>query len=156
MSDQSMIIVGAGIAGLSTGVYARMNGYQTTVFEMHDTPGGLCTAWKRKGYSFDISMHMLFGSQDGPFHRMWQELGAIQGRQFVYHDVGIRIESRGKALDVCTDRRRLEEQMLALSPADAELTREFLKLYCGPGVYGRGIAQAGRVERAVRQPRNAA
>ena len=46
--NKSMIIVGAGIAGLSTGCYAQMNGYQSTIFEMHSIPGGLCTAWKRK------------------------------------------------------------------------------------------------------------
>lgn len=51
MSGKKMIIIGAGIAGLSAGCYAQMNGYQTTIFEMHDKPGGLCTAWKRKGYT---------------------------------------------------------------------------------------------------------
>ncbi|MCD6567134.1 MAG: NAD(P)/FAD-dependent oxidoreductase [Dehalococcoidia bacterium] len=33
-----MIIVGGGIAGLCTGCYARMNGYSSAVFEMHDKP----------------------------------------------------------------------------------------------------------------------
>lgn len=42
----------AGIAGLSAGCYARMNGYKTTIFEAHTIPGGLCTAWTRKGYTF--------------------------------------------------------------------------------------------------------
>jgi len=42
--EESMIIVGAGIAGLSTGCYARMNGYETTILEMHNTPGGLSAA----------------------------------------------------------------------------------------------------------------
>jgi phytoene dehydrogenase-like protein len=60
--DKQIIIVGAGIAGLSAGIYARMNGYKTTILEMHNIPGGLCTAWERKGYTFDISMHMLTGS----------------------------------------------------------------------------------------------
>jgi protoporphyrinogen oxidase len=53
--EKSMIIVGAGIAGISAGCYARMNGYKTTILEMHSIPGGLCTAWKRKGFTFDIS-----------------------------------------------------------------------------------------------------
>ena len=73
MSERSIVIVGAGIAGLSAGCYARMNGYKTIILEMHNIPGGLCAAWKRKGYTFDISMHMLVGSKSGPFHQMWQE-----------------------------------------------------------------------------------
>ncbi|MCK4323768.1 MAG: NAD(P)/FAD-dependent oxidoreductase, partial [Armatimonadetes bacterium] len=55
--DKSIIIIGAGIAGLSAGCYARMNGYRTTIFEMHDKPGGLCTSWKRRGYTIDGCLH---------------------------------------------------------------------------------------------------
>jgi NADPH-dependent 2,4-dienoyl-CoA reductase/sulfur reductase-like enzyme len=41
----SVIIIGAGIAGLATGVYARLNGYDAAIFELHDKPGGVCTGW---------------------------------------------------------------------------------------------------------------
>jgi phytoene dehydrogenase-like protein len=41
--DKSIIIIGAGIAGLSTGCYCQMNGYNTQIFEMHTIPGGVCT-----------------------------------------------------------------------------------------------------------------
>jgi phytoene dehydrogenase-like protein len=118
---KSMIIVGAGIAGISTGCYARMNGYDTTIFEMHDIPGGLCTAWKRKGYTFDISMHMLMGSKSGPLYEMWKELNVIQNQQFHYHDTILRVESGEKSLDICANHQRLQEQLLALSPADKGL-----------------------------------
>jgi thioredoxin reductase len=35
MMDNSVIIIGAGFAGLSAGIYAQMNGYRTQIFEMH-------------------------------------------------------------------------------------------------------------------------
>ncbi len=60
--DKSVIIIGAGIGGLSTGCYAQMNGYKTRIFEMGDKPGGLCTAWQRKGYIIDGCLHWLVGS----------------------------------------------------------------------------------------------
>jgi phytoene dehydrogenase-like protein len=134
--EKRMVIVGAGIAGLSTGCYAQMNGFETTILEMHTIPGGLCTAWKRKGYTFDISMHVLVGSKSGPFHQMWRELGVVEGREFFYHEVNSRIESGGKSLTICPDPRRLEEQMLVLSPGDAELTRDFVRLLSGAGIMG--------------------
>jgi phytoene dehydrogenase-like protein len=34
--DDTIIIIGAGIAGLAAGCYAQMNGYQTQIFELHD------------------------------------------------------------------------------------------------------------------------
>src|SRR5512146_3295337 len=120
--EKRMVIVGAGIAGLATGCYARRNGYQTTIFEMHAVPGGLCTAWKRKGYTFDISMHNFVGGGPGPFHRMWEELGVLEDQEFFRHDTLSRVESDGRSLDICADPRRLREQLLALSPADARLT----------------------------------
>ena len=48
-----VLIVGAGISGLSAGCYARMNGYDVEIHESHDKPGGLCTAWKRGEYAID-------------------------------------------------------------------------------------------------------
>ena len=129
--EKSIIIVGAGIAGLSTGCYARMNGYKTDIFEMHNIPGGLCTAWKRKGYTFDISMHMLSGSKSGPAHRMWQELGVVEDQEFHYHDEIIRVVDGEKNLRIYTDPHRLEEQMLELSPSDATVTKAFVALLAG-------------------------
>jgi phytoene dehydrogenase-like protein len=136
MNEKSIVIVGAGMAGLSAGCYARMSGYKATILEMHSLPGGLCTAWTRKGYTFDISMHMLTGSKSGPFHEIWQELGVMENRRFVYHPEMSRVESGKKSLSISTDRQRLEEQMLALSPADAKLTQEFVRLVCGPNMMG--------------------
>ena len=40
-------IIGAGIAGLGTGCYLQMNGYNTEIFQLHHKLGGLCTSWKR-------------------------------------------------------------------------------------------------------------
>ncbi|MBN2318491.1 MAG: oleate hydratase, partial [Acidobacteria bacterium] len=133
---KNMIIVGAGIAGLSTGCYAQCNGYQSTIYEMHNIPGGLCTAWKRKGYTFDISMHMLVGSKSGPAHRMWRELGVMENRQFHYHTEISRIEGLEKNLTLCTDPGRLLDQLLSLSPADEKLSREFVRLVSGRGMTG--------------------
>lgn len=39
MSGRSIIIIGAGIAGLAAGCYAQMNGYDSEIYEAHDKPG---------------------------------------------------------------------------------------------------------------------
>jgi len=41
---KKVTIVGAGIAGLCAGCYLQMNGYDTEIFEAHNSPGGVCTA----------------------------------------------------------------------------------------------------------------
>jgi len=139
---KSIIIVGAGIAGLSAGCYARMNGFKTTILEMHNVPGGLCAAYERKGYTWDLSMHMLTGSCSGPFHKMWQELGVIKNRKFHYHKEMSRIESKdGKVLKFSTDCKEFEEQMIKLSPEDAPLIKEFTSL-----IFGRDLMNAASLK----------
>jgi flavin-dependent dehydrogenase len=46
---KSIAVIGAGIAGPSAGCYARMNGFDTIIFELHDKPGGLCTSLPGSG-----------------------------------------------------------------------------------------------------------
>ncbi len=129
MSDNSIIIIGAGFAGLSAGIYARMNGYQTTIYEMHDLPGGLCTAWKREGYTIDGCIHWLVGSspQSG-MHRYWQEVGIAQDREFVYMDEYGRFEcADGRTLVLYCNVDRLEKHLLEFAPQDAEPIGELIQ-----------------------------
>jgi phytoene dehydrogenase-like protein len=120
------IIIGAGIAGLSAGCYAQMNGYKTRIFELHDKPGGLCTSWTRKGYTFDGCIEWTIGSKAGtPVNCIFAELGAVQGRRFIDHDVMQRIEgSDGRALTIYTNIDQLERHMKELSPADSAVIEE--------------------------------
>jgi phytoene dehydrogenase-like protein len=129
MEDNSVIIIGAGFAGLAVGIYAQMNGYRTQIFEMHDAPGGLCTAWKRKGYTIDGCIHWLVGSspQSG-MYRYWEEVGIAQGREFINMDEFIRYESAdGRTLILYTNVDRLEKHLLEFSPQDAVPIKDFIK-----------------------------
>ena len=127
--EKSIIIIGAGIAGLSAGCYGQMNGYRTQIFEMDRArPGGLCTTWKRKGYKIDGCIHWLTGSSPGnPFYRMWQEVGAVQGRTMINHDELTRIEGKdGRVFIVYTDLNRLAQHMKELAPEDTDVIEEFI------------------------------
>ena len=126
MKDKTIVIIGAGIAGLSAGCYGQMNGYRTQIFEMHDLPGGLCTAWKRKGYTIDGCLHWLVGSSPGVgFYRIWEELGAVQGRRMVDHDEFMRVEGpEDKVFVVFSDIDRFEQHLKDLSPQDSAVIEE--------------------------------
>ena len=106
---ESIIIIGAGVAGLAARCYAQMNGYRTKIFELHEIPGGLCAAWQRKGYVFDGCIHYLFGSGPGqPFHRVWEELGALKGRPIYHHEELMRVVAPdGRTLIAYSDPDRL-------------------------------------------------
>jgi phytoene dehydrogenase-like protein len=139
---KKVIIIGAGIAGLAAGCYARMNGYEAEIYEAHTQPGGLCTAWTRKGYTIDGCLHWLTGSKPSySFYKVWEELGAVQGRRMLDHDVFYRYTgSDGSALVVYCDADKLEAHMKELSPGDSEtiellcrLIRRFTKFHMPVG-----------------------
>jgi phytoene dehydrogenase-like protein len=126
--DYSIIIIGAGFAGLSAGIYAQMNGYKTQIFEMHNKPGGLCTSWKRNGFVIDGCIHWLVGSAPGSaMNDYWKEVGVVQGREFVYADEYTRYEGPGgRTIIFYSDIDRLEKHLLEFSPQDREPILEFI------------------------------
>jgi phytoene dehydrogenase-like protein len=123
----SVIVIGGGIGGLSTGCYAQMNGYRTHVLEMHENPGGCCTAWDRGHYTFDPTVSWLLGSGPGnDMHQIWLELGAIQGKEMRTFDVFNIVRGRdGRKVYFYSDPDRLETHLLELSPADADIIADF-------------------------------
>ena len=125
--ENSIIIIGAGFAGLAAGIYAQMNGYKTRIFEMHDKPGGLCTSWNRKGYTVDCCIHWLVGSSpESNMHEFWEDVGIAQGRKFINMDEYMHFESPdGRILTFYSDVDRLEKQLIEFSPQDAVTIREF-------------------------------
>ena len=133
MADRSILIIGAGIAGLATGCYAQMNGFHTQIFEMHAIPGGVCTSWKRKGYTFDGCIHHLAGcNPDTKLYRMWQELGAMPRNLFHPEEVVQVEEPGGKTLTVYADLDRLEEHMVQLATVDAKVIESYIRAARGP------------------------
>jgi phytoene dehydrogenase-like protein len=123
---ESIIIIGAGVAGLAAGCYGQMNGYRTAIFEMHDQPGGLCTGWRRNGYTFDGCIHWLMGtSPRSPFYKVWSELGVMHDCRMIAHEEFVRITGPdGRELKVYTNIDRFEQHLQELSPADAPVIEE--------------------------------
>jgi phytoene dehydrogenase-like protein len=121
---KSIIIIGAGIAGLSAGIYARRSGYDVTIYELHYLPGGMCTAWKRGGFTFEGCMHYvgLAGSSPGHvYYRQWKELGVVPNTKMLHHDLFHTFQDKsGRTLNIYTDADRLEKELLSLSPSDAK------------------------------------
>ena len=77
-NQKKIIIIGAGISGLSTGIFGQKNGYTTEIFEKNPVAGGLCRCWNRKGFNIDGCIHWLTGVKpDSPIRRLWDELEAF-------------------------------------------------------------------------------
>ena len=130
----SMTIIGAGIAGLATGVYAQLNGYQSRIYEMHSLPGGLCTSWRRKGYLADGCIHWLCGSGAAmDMHHYWEELGVGQ-LEYVNHRIYMQLNLPDLNFTVYTNADEFESYMNTVGPEDEEVIHDFceaIRQYAG-------------------------
>lgn len=118
--SKKVLIIGGGIAGLSAGIYAAMNGFETEIIEMHSVAGGQCTAWDRKGYRFDYCLHWLIGTAKGAFHEIWKETNVINNEtEIIDHEIHSRIlDEEGNEFIIYSNIDRWEKYLVELAPED--------------------------------------
>jgi phytoene dehydrogenase-like protein len=132
---KKIVIIGGGIAGLSTGCYAQMHGFQSEIYEMHSSPGGVCTSWKRGEYLFDHCLHWVLGSNKGTnIYGVFKDLGISDAIQFYYPEIFRVICLNNKTLTVYTDIDKLEKELLDLFPDEKKGIKKYthtLRKYTG-------------------------
>ena len=118
---KKVIVIGAGVAGLSAAIYARKAGHEVTVYEQGNCPGGVSTSWIRRGYTFDGGIHWLVGCSPlfQPFHNRWIETGALQENNHVVSADPVFVFKSGDiTLHLWRDIDRLTQEFLDFAPED--------------------------------------
>ena len=59
MKEKKILILGAGLAGLSLAYFLKGKNIESVVFEKSDVCGGLCKSIEKDGYTFDYAGHLL-------------------------------------------------------------------------------------------------
>jgi phytoene desaturase len=129
VGEKSVIIIGAGLAGLATGCYAQMNGYRSHIFEHHSHAGGVAAAWKRGDYLIDGGIHFVMSHRPGTaLYELYHQLGIVPATRFVDLTTYGRFtdEVSGRSVEVTQDLDRLASDLKALSPTDARIADELV------------------------------
>ncbi|MFW9874982.1 MAG: phytoene desaturase family protein [Candidatus Thorarchaeota archaeon] len=122
-----VIIIGAGVAGLSAGSFLQMNGYETEIFEMHDKPGGLCASWNRKGYHIDGCVHWWYcTSINDPIYPTLDALLDMKNFPRVIYDEFCSVEEDGKILHFFSNLDSFEKELKTISPEDSKTIEEMI------------------------------
>lgn len=79
-----VIVIGAGIGGLTCGCYLAKSGMDVLIVEQHFKPGGCCTSFTRKGFSFDAGGHFIGSFREkGAMRKILNELDIINEIQLL-------------------------------------------------------------------------
>ncbi len=123
---KKIVIIGGGIAGLSAGIFAQKNGFDSVILEKHHTLGGECTGWDRQGYHIDGCIHWLVGTKEGTaIHNLWNSVGALEGVEIYHPESFMAVEIGDVTVQFYRDLNRLRDSWLEISPADKEVIDEF-------------------------------
>jgi phytoene dehydrogenase-like protein len=79
-----VIIIGAGLGGLTAGAKLAREGKKVLLIEQHSKPGGCATTFRRGDFTFEVGLHEM----DGPSPRdmknkIFNELGVFDNVEFV-------------------------------------------------------------------------
>lgn len=124
--DTDVVVVGAGLGGLTSAALLAQAGLHVTVIEQHDVAGGFSHTWLRKGrdgdarpiFRFDSGVHDVSGWWDGgPVRGVLQRLRLEQ--RLEWRRLDHRYVSDERAFDVPRDWQDYVEQLAHAFPSSA-------------------------------------
>ncbi|MEM9529399.1 MAG: phytoene desaturase [Pseudomonadota bacterium] len=123
------IVIGSGFGGLAAAVRLQARGYQVTVCEQLDAPGGRAYVYRQDGFTFDAGPTIV----TAPF--LLEELWQLSGRNMaddvtlVPMDPFYRIRFHdGTHFDYSADDEAMKAQISKFSPADAAAFDGFMRI----------------------------
>ncbi len=129
MEKKKVIIIGAGISGMTAGIYAEENGFDVTIYEKNPLPGGQCTGWKRKGAFIDGCLHWVVGTNPKQqLFPIWKHIGAFDENTKIYPtEYFNKFDIDGEIVTFYADLDKLKAELLRIGPDDKKIINKFIK-----------------------------
>ena len=113
----SVLVIGAGLGGISTAARLARSGYQVTVLEKNSSPGGRCGQFVRDGHRFDIGATLFLMPE--VFAATYAALGESMEEHLDLRRVDPTYRIRfadGTLLSLTSDLQALSKQLEAIEP----------------------------------------
>jgi len=126
------VIIGAGIGGLVCGCYLAKAGMKVLIAEQHFKPGGYCTSFKRKGFTFDAAAD-CFGAyrKDGITRKVFEDLGIDKKLNIIRFDPPSIILTPDYKLAFWNDHNKLISELQEAFPNEKKIN-EFIMFLVSP------------------------
>lgn len=125
---KTIAIIGAGIAGLTTGIYALENGYDVTIYEKHSIVGGQCTGWYREKTFIDGCAHWIVGTNPkSDLYPLWEHVGAFNEKSKMFPtEYFCKYDIDGEIITIYADLEKLKNELLRVAPTDKKQINRFI------------------------------
>lgn len=149
MKSDSVIVIGAGIGGISAAAHLAKRGMHVTVVEKNSHPGGRCDRLTREGHQFDTGptlfiMPLLYEAEFNALGVPMQELLRLERVDPTYH----LVFDDGSQLSLSSDMQAMKEQLEAIE----EGSYQGLLRYLEEGRRHYDVAMERLVGRGFRTP----
>jgi len=129
-----VIVVGAGIGGLSTAAVLADCGLDVLVVEQSPAPGGCCSSFKAGDFTFDRAASVLSGFGEAGFHILRTLFDSLdQQVELIPLDCAYRMYFGDQLVDFRADRQAFSADVNAIFPQQAgsilSFTRELDHIY---------------------------
>ena len=133
MQEQyDVIIIGAGLGGLTAGARLSKDGYKVLLIEQHDIPGGCATTFKRKDYTVEVGLHELDGLDDKDIKRtVLEELDVFDHIEFIKLPEFYRFRHREEIFIMPHDRKEAVDRLEKRFPEDQKAIRKYFRIIYG-------------------------
>jgi len=124
--SDSVIIIGSGFAGLSAASFMAKAGWQVTVIEKNDTPGGRARQLKENGFTFDMGPSWYW--MPGVFERYFAQFGKKTSDYYSLHrlDPSYRIYWSDGYSDLPADFDELKKMFDSIEPGSSIQLEKYL------------------------------
>ncbi len=123
-----VIIIGAGLSGLSAASLLAKRGLKVAVIEQGSTPGGSCGIFKRRGAIFDQGAAMLYGFGEHGFNAHRFLFNCLEEPfQVVKHDLLYIVHYNGKKIRFWPNLDRFITELSEAFPGQEKSIRHFYK-----------------------------
>ena len=128
MKAKSVIVIGAGIGGITAATHLAQRGLHVTVLEKNARPGGRCDRFSREGHHFDTGptlfvMPLLYEAEFRALGISMHERLDLQRIDPTYH----LVFDNGSQLALTSDMKSLQEQLELIQPGSFQGLLRYLQ-----------------------------
>ncbi len=149
MTPRSILVIGAGIGGITAATHLARAGHAVTVLEKNDGPGGRCGRFDRDGHRFDTGPTLMV--MRPVYEAEYRALGASLSERLELHQVDPTyrlVFDDGSQLALTSDRAAMQRQLDSIEPGSFDGLQRYLR----EGGRHYGVVVDRLVNRDFRRP----